>query len=387
MPKQKRFKTKYPGVYYVEGISPSTGKPDRVYYIRYRRDGKAVEEKAGWQTLDDMTAARANIRRSERMEGKALSNTEQRAQAQAEKDDEASRWTINRLWEEYKAQRSPKGIVQDANRYKNHLADDFGGKEPSEIVTLDVDRLRLRLLKKKSPQTTKHVLALLRRLINFGVKKGLCPPPNPARLMFEMPRVSNERTEDLTAAQISRLMDAIDSDPNIQAANLMKMALYTGMRRGELFKLKWEDVDFRRGFISIRDPKGGPDQKIPLNASARRVLEDHPREKSPFVFPGRDGNQRTEIRKPINRIKKRAGLPKDFRALHGLRHVYASMLASSGKVDMYTLQRLLTHKDPTMTQRYAHLRDDALKSAADLMGDLVDSCMGAEKTADKQGNG
>jgi hypothetical protein len=57
--------------------------------------------------------------------------------------------------------------------------------------------------------------------------------------------------------------------------------------------------------------------------------------------------------------------------MHGLRHVYASMLASSGQVDMYSIQRLLTHKDPRMTQRYAHLRDDALKRASSLAGELI----------------
>ncbi|HAR49061.1 MAG TPA: hypothetical protein DCR81_02945 [Smithella sp.] len=46
---------------------------------------------------------------------------------------------------------------------------------------------------------------------------------------------------------------------------MMKLALYTGMRRGEMFNLKWSDVDFQRGFISIRNPKGGVGQKIPLN--------------------------------------------------------------------------------------------------------------------------
>ena len=73
----------------------------------------------------------------------------------------------------------------------------------------------------------------------------------------------------------------------------------------------------------------------------------------------------------MNKIKKRAGLPKGFRPLHGLRHVYASMLASSGKVDLYTLQKLLTHKDPRMTQRYAHLRDETLKRASNLGGNLI----------------
>jgi integrase len=152
----------------------------------------------------------------------------------------------------------------------------------------------------------------------------------------------------------------------------MKLVLFTGMRRGELFRLQWPDIDFERGFIHIRSPKGGQDQKIPLNEPARALLLSHPRTDSTFVFPGRDGRQRVDINKQVNRIKKAARLPKDFRALHGLRHVYASMLASSGQVDLYTLQKLLTHKSSAMTQRYAHLRDEALQKAACLAGNLIE---------------
>ena len=158
------------------------------------------------------------------------------------------------------------------------------------------------------------------------------------------------------------------------------MALFTGMRAGELFRLKWDDLDFERGFINIRDPKGGQDQKIPLNEPTRQLLDAHPRTESPFVFPGRNGNQRISLTDVSRRIRAKAGLPKDFRPMHGLRHVYASTLASSGQVDMYTLQKLLTHKTPTMTQRYAHLRDETLKRAAELAGDLLGGAgIGGEK--------
>ena len=101
------------------------------------------------------------------------------------------------------------------------------------------------------------------------------------------------------------------------------------------------------------------------------MLESHIKTSSPYIFPGRGGRQRTDINKPVNAIKKAAGLPKDFRPLHGLRHFYASMLASSGRVDLYTLQKLLTHKSPQMTQRYAHLRDEALREASDLAGEII----------------
>jgi len=102
----------------------------------------------------------------------------------------------------------------------------------------------------------------------------------------------------------------------------------------------------------------------------KKLLQNHPRMKSTYVFPGKNGKRRTDITHSVNKIKKAAGLPADFRALHGLRHVYASSLASSGKVDMYTLQKLLTHKDPATTQRYAHLRDEALRQASDLAEEL-----------------
>jgi integrase len=369
MPAQKRYKTKYPGVYYINGKVVGSNKDEKIYYIVYRKDGKQIDEKAGRQFQDDMTPARAAQARTNRIQGKELSNKEQREAEKAAKEAEKKRWTVSRLWKEYKA-RNPKlkGIVTDENRFEKHIKPIFGDIEPKDIIPLDVDRLRIKLLKKRAPGTVKNVLELLRRIINFGVKKKLCPGID---FTIEMPRTDNVKTEDLTPKQLSKLLEAVEKDTNIQAANMMKLALFTGMRRGEMFKLKWRDVDFNRGFINIKDPKGGPDQKIPINDAARDLLKSHPRTKSPYVFPGRGGRQRTDIKHQVNRIKEEAGLPSDFRALHGLRHVYASMLASSGEVGMYTLQKLLTHKSPQMTQRYAHLRDEALKQASELAGDIV----------------
>lgn len=365
----RRIKTSYPGVYYRNARRIGGRGTERVYYIVFKKAGKVYEEKVGRQYVDNMTPAKASLIRGERIEGRRLSRKELREARKAALEAENNRWVIDRLWEEYKAQRpDSKSLRTDDNRYQNYIKPRFGNKEPKEIIQLDVDRLRINLLKKKKPQTVKHVLALLKRISNFGVKKNLTQGVN---FIIEMPRVNNLKTEDLSPNQLSRLLEAIEEDTNIQAANLMRIALFTGMRRGELFRLRWNDIDFYRGFIHIRDPKGGTDQKIPLNDASREILESHPKTDSHFVFPGRAGRQRTDIKHQVNRIKERAGLPKDFRALHGLRHVYASVLASSGKVDLYTLQKLLTHKHPRMTQRYAHLRDEVLKRASNLAGSLI----------------
>ncbi len=370
MPSLKRQKTNYPGVYYVQGKAVGTGKPEKIYYIIYRKNGKQVEEKAGRQYQNDMTPARASALRTDRLRGQLPTNQVKRAATLAAEEEQENRWSICQLWEEYKRSNPAlKGLVADESRFKNYIRPQIGEKEPGEITSFDIDGMRVKLLKDHAPQTVRNVLELIRRIINFGVKKHLVEP---LRFKIEMPKVDNITTEKLNPDQLQRLLQALDEEENIQAANFMRMALYTGMRKGELCRLRWDEVDFHRGFITIRHPKGGKSQAIPLNDQARAVLEGHPREDSPYVFPGKNGGQRTDFKRPIQRIRDRAGLPADFRPLHGLRHVYASLLASSGQVDMYTLQRLLTHKSPLMTQRYAHLGDDTLKRASNLVGELIE---------------
>jgi integrase len=365
MPPLKRIKTNYPGVFYINGISTTTGKPERIYYIRFRKDGKMVEEKAGRQYQDDMTPSRAARLRASKIDGKEPSRKEAR-EAKA-----ATVWTIARLWQEYIGPKpNNKSFQTDGYRYQKFLQSPLGNKEPKDISQIELHRLKITLAKTLSAKTVKNVLELLERIVNFGVKKGLCPGLG---FKMEMPKVNNIQTEDLTPDQLADLLAAIEADPDIQAGNLMKLALVTGMRKGELFKLQWTDIDFEKGFINIRQPKGGKDQIIPLNQAARELLEGHPRDESLYVFPGRAGEQRKEMRRPIDRIRKAAGLPADFRPLHGLRHTFASMLASSGEVDLYTLQKLLTHKTSAMTQRYAHLRDEALRSASELAGGLIET--------------
>jgi integrase len=373
MPRQERIKTKYPGVYYIEAHG-ARGK-EKIFYIFYRRNGKQIEEKVGYQYADDMTEAKANGIRSDRIRGKEPSNEQRRETIKVAKLEEAGKWTLTSLWNEYKQNKiDSKAIKTDKGRFEKHIKPSLGGKEPHEIIRLDIDRLRVNLSKNLKPQTVKHVLGLLKRIIRFGAKRQLCRElPFP----IDSVRVDNCTTEDLTSGQLKSLLKAISESTDIEAANIMRMALFTGMRRGELFKLKWADVDFDRGFITIRDPKGGVSQKIPLNDQARDVLKHHP-ETADHVFVRGDGKPFTDIRRRVNPIKQAAGIGADFRTLHGLRHAFASMLASSGEVDMYTLQKLLTHKSPMMTQRYAHLRDETLRKASTLAGNIIEQAAKAE---------
>lgn len=125
--------------------------------------------------------------------------------------------------------------------------------------------------------------------------------------------------------------------------------------------------------ITLRDPKGGKTERIPLSEQALKSIEGLGRD-SEYVFPGRKDEQenykqRVEFKLPWLRIRKAAGLPADFR-FHGLRHNFASHLVSNG-VDLYTVGKLLTHKNTSTTQRYAHLSDQTVRQAAQKSGEIL----------------
>jgi len=387
MSASKRNGTKYPGIFYREVKRVGGPGVEKVYYAVYRRDGKLIETKVGRQYADDMTPARAAGIRAELLEGKRLSRKEVRDVAKVEASREI--WTIGSLWEEYKC-RNPglKGIVTDQNRFQLHLSS-VAALQPQEISSTIVDNIRLELTQRgRKPGTVRNVLELLRRIISFGVKKGLVAPEL-VKVHFEMPRLNNERTEDLSPSQLVSLLHVIETTKHRKAGNMMLLALYTGMRRGEMFNLKWEHIDWAKGFINLvgKDDglgaKSGQSERIPLNEMAREVLSSISRDSCEYVFPGKGGGKLVDIRKQADALKKEAGLPADFRPFHGLRHVYASMLASSGKVSMYELQKLMTHKSSAMTQRYAHLRDDALIKASEVAKDVISEIMNVQSKVQK----
>jgi integrase len=383
MPAQRRFKTEYKGVTYIEGTSP-LGKPERIYYIRFRKDGKIIEEKAGRQS-QGMTPARASQKRAAKISGQQSTNEERRQAEMARKIEEEGRWTIAKLFDTYIAARAPgKAMDTDTQRFNKYLKEPLGDKEPKDLNPMEIDRLRLQLAKTLAPQTVKHVLNLLTWLVNHGINNGYCEG---IPFKIKKPPVDNKKTEFLTDDQFKRLMEILDEYENRQVANLMKLAAFTGIRRGGLLDLQWSDIDFERGFITIRN-KGGRDEILPMNDMARKVLEFHPRpefeylpgKQSPYVFPGRYGKRRATVQVACQDIAQKAGLPEDFRPLHGLRHHFASTLASSGKVDMYVLQRLMCHKTPVMTQRYAHLHDEAMRRGADVAAEVLGNSISNKET-------
>ncbi len=361
MPRQIRVSTEYSGVYFVK-----LANQDQSFFIRYKRNGKSVEEKAG-RSNQGWNAEKAYQLRTERMSGTSAAGNELQSNSDLLSQQD---WTFSKIFSEYLRLRNKlKGRANDIYRFKNYLEKEFANITPSCVTQDDIERFKYNLQNRElKPATIRHVLELLRRLANFAAKNNLC---SGLSFKIQMPKVENYKTEELTNAQLQKLMQVLEEESDIQVSNLVRLALYTGMRRGELFNLNWGDIDFYNKTITVKSDKKGDQPTIPLNEMAEKVLVEHAHTEngSKFVFPGRGGKKRTECKRPLLRIRKKAGLPDDFRILQGLRHVYASMLVSSGKVDLETLQSLLTQKSPLMTQRYAHLLDESRTNSENIIAD------------------
>jgi integrase len=147
---------------------------------------------------------------------------------------------------------------------------------------------------------------------------------------------------------------------------IVVVGLHTGLRRGELFGLRWRDVDQVRAIVTVRGAgaKSGTTRHVPLNATAAETLAKWGRDKEQrpdaIVFPGLDGEPLEDIKSAWLPLVKAAKLT-NFR-FHDLRHTFASKLVQAG-VDLNTVRELLGHGDIQMTLRYAHLAPE-MKAAA-----------------------
>jgi integrase len=240
------------------------------------------------------------------------------------------------------------------------------------------------LMKNKSIQTVKHVANVLTQIINYGIAKNRCKPLS---FKVQKPPVANEQTEKLEPHQLKALLQAIEADKHPVAPVIMKLAMLSGLRRGEMLKLKWNDISFTDSLIYLRNPKGGKPVQLAMSPATANLLKGIPKTKgSPLVFPNCKGKERKNLYLATRKIADNAGLSKDFRPLHGLRHHYARTLLGFD-VPLYKIQKLLSHKSPIMTQRYAKFKNDDLVSASSKAAELLEKTLTEiEQEKDKQDN-
>ena len=288
-------------------------------------------------------------------------------------------FVLDEWWPAYRRRCAPSSC-QFANRVlKGQLIPAFGRFPLDAIRRIDVERW-FDAYSRTAPGGANKALGVLGQIMNAALAAGHVETA-PVRGIAKNPRP--KLTRFLSAEEIERLHRVLDRlvgerPSRRQQADVVRLLLLTGCRRGEILKLQWSEVDGDR--LNLADAKTGP-RRVWLSKAAQAILARQPRAASPYVFPSPRHTDRplSDTLRLWRRARKEAGL--DDVRLHDLRHTVASQAVARG-VPLSTVARMLGHADPVMTLRYAHVGDRDLQAAAERIGKAIEAAMaGGESPA------
>ena len=292
----------------------------------------------------------------------------------AERHEDRTAPTFNDLADHYEEHHLPtksETSQREDRRMLKRVRAELGKRKVADIRQADIAAFHRRL--KTAPYEANRNLALLSKMFSLACSPDLTwRTNNPAKGVKRYPEDRRERY--LEGPELARLMDVLAAWPDQQAANIIRLLLLTGARRGEVLKARWNQINFdRKEWVrEAGHVKQRRQHRMPLSAPALQLLSDiKEKSESEYVFPGSSVSEpRKDIRRQWNQIRETAGLP-DLR-LHDLRHNFASILASAGQ-SLLMIGRLLGHNNFATTQRYSHLFEDGVRKAAERVGAVISS--------------
>ena len=278
---------------------------------------------------------------------------------------------LARLYIAY-AKLNKKSWIHNVYNIKNLIS--FFGEDTliSDITALKIEEFKAYRRQKVKSSTVNRDLACLKHMFTKAIEWGktVDNPTKKVKLFKE----NNKRLRYLTKVEIERLLQA--SAGHLKP--ILITALHTGMRKSEIFNLKWEDIDFNNKVIQIVNTKSGDKRYIPIDATLMRTLKGHIRKiHSPYVFSNQEGKPYCDLKRSFHSALKKAGI-EDF-TFHDLRHTFASHLVMSG-ADLTTVKELLGHKKIDMTLRYSHLSPDHKRRAVEVLDTYMDTREESEKS-------
>jgi integrase len=382
----KWVSTQYNGVRYREHVSRKhNGKPDRYFAIRYKIQGKLKEEALGWAS-EGWSAQKAFLQRSELRNAQTIGQgpqtlSEKRQIAQEKKEalsaekrrTEKEALTFKQLFEnsyfpDSAANKKRWSWKREEGLFTNWASPVIGNMRLADIRPFHVEIIKKNMLtQKKSARSINYAIALIRQVFNFARSNRLFTGDSPI-LGVKKLKEDNRRYRFLTEEEADKLSSQLMSS-DMQLYGISLISLHCGLRAGEIFALKWGDINSSNRTIFIRDPKNKRNRTAYMTEKVMdyfSLIASGPADK--LVFPNPKGCQYSQISPLFADTVKALGFNQEITdrrhkvVFHTLRHTYASWLVQRG-VDLYTVKELMGHSTLAMTERYSHLRKENLTNA------------------------
>ncbi len=274
--------------------------------------------------------------------------------------------TFAEMMEKYMAEHGTKLASRTHYQgYIKNLLPFFGGRRLAEITPKLIVRYKTKRYDDGvKPATINRELAVMKHAFNLAIREWEWCRDNPVSRVA-MEKENNRRDRWLIYKEEEQLIQV--APPWLR--EIILFALHTGMRRGEILSLTWQGVDLFRRTVTVFRSKNGERRTIPINQTVMALLKEKGKVRSlktNLVF-------RSSAHTPINKDNLRRAFTlavtrtkiEDFH-FHDLRHTFATRLIQQG-VEIYKVQRLLGHKSPIMTQRYAHHYPESLRDGVEIL--------------------
>jgi integrase len=338
----------------------------RAFVLNYRVNGRERRYTIGSYPDWSVAAAREEAKRLKREVNKGYDTM---GQKHADRTAPTVADLSDRYLSEHAIRKAPRAQRDDRSMIEKLVLPEIGRLKVFEVRREDIDRLH-REVSRTRPIRANRMVQMLSKMFALAIRWEY-RSDNPVKGIHRNPE--ERRTRYLSADEMGRLTSVLATHENQASANVIRLLLLTGARRGEVMGATWNQFDLEAGTWTkpSAHTKQKKEHRVPLSAPAIQLLSGIRAEAgaSSHVFPGRKpGEPLTDIKNFWAGVCRKAEL-EDCR-IHDLRHTYASILASAG-LSLPVIGALLGHTQPNTTARYSHLFDDPLREATERVGKLI----------------
>jgi len=359
----KWSKTKYPGVRYREHRSRKHGVDfDRYYTIRFRRDGKRIEEGLGWSSSgwdakkanEELGRLDRNYRRGEGPTTLAekMELEEKRKKKKAMKNISFGKIFKDQYYPNAKENKGLQSCIREMSLFKKWIKPVIGSMPLEKIAPIQLEKIKKNMRDAgRADRSIEYALAVVRQVYNYAFRNDLFNGVNPIRKV-KIPKSDNKRLRFLTTSEADILLKELKAKSQIVWEQAL-ISLHTGLRTSEIFRLTWASVNFENGTLAV-DGKNKKTRHAYMTKDIKDMLMNKERGKpSDALYPARNVDTKREISSTFKRVVEELGFNKDVEdrrdrvVFHTLRHTYASWLVQAG-TDLYVV------KDPAGPQHAGH---------------------------------